>query len=68
VPINLTGLRCHDGTADIGLAVGRKTPTATRKREEALHAAIFAALRVRDGKTVVGEGSPARWRLKEIAD
>jgi hypothetical protein len=33
-----------------------------------LQAAIFAALRVRDGKTVVGEGSPARWRLKEIAD
>ena len=45
-----------------------KTPTATRKQEEALQAAIFAALRVRDGKTVVGEGSPARWRLKEIAD
>jgi hypothetical protein len=36
-----------------------KTPTATRKQEEALQAAIFAALRIRDGKTVAGEGSPA---------
>jgi hypothetical protein len=40
-----------------------KTPIATRKQEEALQAAILAALRVRNGKTVVGEGAPARWRL-----
>ena len=44
-----------------------KTPTATRKQEEALQAALLAALRVRNGKTVVGEGSPARWQLKEAA-
>jgi hypothetical protein len=45
-----------------------KTPTATRKQEEALQAALLAALRVRNGKTVVGEGSPARWQLKEAAN
>ena len=40
-----------------------KTPTPTRKQEETLQAAILAALRVRNGKTMVGEGVPARWRL-----
>jgi hypothetical protein len=45
-----------------------KTPTATRKQEEALQAALLAALRVRNGKSVFGEGSPARWRLKEVAN
>jgi hypothetical protein len=45
-----------------------KTPTATRKQEEALQAALLAALRVRNGKLVFGEGSPARWRLKEVAN
>ena len=45
-----------------------KTPTATRKQEEALQAALLAALRVRNGKTVVGDGSPARWHLKEAAN
>jgi hypothetical protein len=40
-----------------------KTPVATRKQEEALQAALLAALRVRHAKTVVGEGMPARWRL-----
>jgi hypothetical protein len=45
-----------------------KTPTATRKQEEALQAALLAALRVRNGKTVVGEGSPARWKCKEAAN
>ncbi len=45
-----------------------KTPTATRKQEEALQAAILAALRVRNGKAVVGEGSPAAWRLKDAAN
>jgi hypothetical protein len=53
-------------TADALLA--GKTPTATRKQEEALQAALLAALRVRNGKTVVGEGSPARWKLKEAAN
>ena len=28
-----------------------------------IQAAILAALRERDGGTVVGEGAPARWRL-----
>jgi hypothetical protein len=39
-----------------------KTPTATRKQEEALQAAILAALRKRDGGVVVGEGMPASTR------
>jgi hypothetical protein len=33
-----------------------------------LTAAIHAALRKRDGVTVVSEGAPARWRLKEAAN
>jgi hypothetical protein len=45
-----------------------KTPTATRKQEEALQSAILAALRVRNGKAVVGEGMPARWQLKAAAN
>lgn len=40
-----------------------KTPVPSRKQEEALQAALLAALRVRNGKTVVGEGAPAKWRL-----
>jgi hypothetical protein len=48
--------------------LARKTPTATRKQEEALQAALLAALRVRNGKTVVDNGSPARWKLKEAAN
>ena len=40
-----------------------KTPQATPKQARDLQAAILAALRKRDGKTVVGEGVPARWRL-----
>ena len=31
-------------------------------------AGILAALRKRNGETVVGEGAPARWRLKEAAN
>jgi hypothetical protein len=42
-----------------------KTPAATGKQENNLQAAILAALRKRDGGAVVGEGSPARWRLKD---
>jgi len=50
---------------EITLAVlDGKTPAATRKQEVDLQAAILAALRVRNGKSVVGEGMPARWRLK----
>jgi hypothetical protein len=45
-----------------------KTPEATRKQEINLQAAILAALRKRDGATLIGEGAPARWRLKEGAD
>ena len=45
-----------------------KTPTASRKQEEARQAAILAALRVRNGKTVTGKAAPARWKLKEAAN
>jgi hypothetical protein len=41
-----------------------KTPVPTRKQAMDMQAAILAALRKRDGGTVVGEGSPAKWRLK----
>jgi hypothetical protein len=40
-----------------------KTPAASRKQEIDLQAAILAALRKRNGKTVTGEGSPAKWAL-----
>jgi hypothetical protein len=43
--------------------VADKAPQATRKQAIDLQAAILVALRKRDGGTVVGEGSPARWRL-----
>jgi hypothetical protein len=42
-----------------------KTPEATRKQEIKLQAAIIAALQKRNGESVVGEGDPARWRLKQ---
>jgi hypothetical protein len=32
-----------------------------------LQQVLYAALRKRDGGMVVGEGAPARWRLKEAA-
>jgi hypothetical protein len=41
---------------------------ATRHLNMDLVAAIHAALRKRDRVTVVSEGSPARWRLKEAAN
>jgi hypothetical protein len=52
-------------TADdtVALLAG-KTPAATRKQENNLQAAILTALRVRNGKSVIGEGAPARWQLK----
>lgn len=46
------------------LIAGKAAP-ATRKQFMDLIAAIHAALRKRAGVTVVGEGVPARWRLKE---
>ena len=45
-----------------------KTPVPSRKQEEALQAALLAPLRVRNGKTVVGEGSPARGQLKATSN
>ena len=47
--------------------VADKAPQATRKQAKDLQAAILAALRRRDGVTVIGEGAPARWRLKDTA-
>ena len=44
--------------------IADKAPQATRKQAIDLQAAILAALRKRNGGAVVGEGSPARWRLK----
>jgi hypothetical protein len=43
--------------------IAGKAPQATRKQAMDLQAAILAALRKRDGVTVVSEGTPARWRL-----
>jgi hypothetical protein len=48
--------------------VADKAPQATRKQAIDLQAAILAALRKRNGGAVVGEGAPARWRLKGAAD
>jgi hypothetical protein len=41
-----------------------RLPLPPGSRRRALQAALLAALRVRNGKTVIGEGSPARWLLK----
>jgi hypothetical protein len=49
------------------LLLGKK-PEATRHQAIVLQAAILATLRRRNGGAVVGEGAPARWRLKEVAD
>jgi len=46
--------------------VAGKTPEAMGKQENNLQAAILAALRVRNGKSVVGRGSPAAWTLKSV--
>jgi hypothetical protein len=48
--------------------VADKAPQATRKQAIDLQAAILAALRKRDGAMVVGEGAPARWSLRLVAD
>jgi hypothetical protein len=49
------------------LIAGKAVP-ATRKQFMDLTAAIHAALRKRNGVTVVGEGAPARWRLAVRCD
>src|SRR3954462_10126253 len=43
-------------------------PPATCKQFMDLVAAIQAALGKRDGRAAVGEGTPARWRLKEVSE
>jgi hypothetical protein len=48
--------------------IADKAPPATRKQAIDLQAAILAALRKRNGGSVVGEGAPARWRLKGAAN
>jgi hypothetical protein len=54
-----------DSAGDCGSLGSRQGPQATRKQAMDLQAANLAALRRRDGQTVVSEGAPARWRLKE---
>jgi hypothetical protein len=49
------------------LLAGKK-PEPTRKQAADLQGAVLAALRKRNGQGVVGEGAPARWRLKEAAN
>jgi hypothetical protein len=44
--------------------IADKAPQATRKQAIDLQAAILAALRKRNGGTVIGEGAPARWTLR----
>jgi hypothetical protein len=46
--------------------IAGKAPEATRKQAMDLQAALLAALRKRNGATVVSEGAPARWRLLAV--
>jgi hypothetical protein len=48
--------------------IADKAVSATRKQFVDLQAAIHVALQKRAGETVTGEGTPARWRLKEAAN
>jgi hypothetical protein len=48
--------------------IADKAPQATRKQAIDLQAAILVALRKRNGGAVVGDGAPARWRLKDAAN
>jgi hypothetical protein len=48
--------------------IAGKAPQATRRQAIDLQAAVLAALRKRNGGAVVGEGTPARWVLKEAAN
>jgi hypothetical protein len=43
--------------------IADKAPQASRKQAIDLQQAILVGLRKRDGGAVVGEGSPAKWRL-----
>ncbi len=45
-----------------------KRPEATRHQEANLQSAILAALRKLNGQAVIGDGHPARWRLKGNED
>ena len=45
--------------------IANKAPQATRKQAIDLQAAILAAMRKRNGGTVVGGGAPARWHLSQ---
>jgi hypothetical protein len=45
--------------------IAEKAPPATRKQAIDIQAAILASLRKRIGGTVVAEGVPRRWRLKQ---
>jgi hypothetical protein len=49
------------------LIAGKAAP-ATRKQFVDLQAAVLAALRKRDGVTVISEGAPARWRLGRLEE
>jgi hypothetical protein len=65
---NWPQLAPHAGAVSLGSKenLALKGPrVATRKQEEAIQAALLAALRVRNGKTVIGDGMPAKWKLKE---
>ena len=42
-----------------------KAPQATRKQAMDVQAAILAALRKRNGQSVIGEGVPPRWQLRQ---
>jgi hypothetical protein len=43
--------------------IADKAPQATRKQAIDIQAAILAALRKRNGGTVVGEGVPTKWNI-----
>jgi hypothetical protein len=47
-----------------------KGATATREQAAKLEAAVWSAMRNHEGRGVeaVGDGKPARWRLKEAAN
>jgi hypothetical protein len=47
--------------------IAGKAPEATRKQAVDLQTVILVVLRKRNGGMVVGQGAPARWRLKESA-
>jgi hypothetical protein len=52
------------GAGDRQRPDSRQGPSGTRKQAIDLQQAIVVGLRKRNGATVVGEGAPARWKLK----